>query len=93
MLALFHLYFGVHMDKYLIELGESLSNGLRKYLANKSNVKISEITREDIANEIFDIILAEIDWNLKYKLPKDADWEFYVTPIEGTKDDYRTRKR
>ena len=93
MLALFHLYFGIHMDKYLIELGESLSNGLRKYLANKNNVKISEITREDIANEIFDIILAEIDWNLKYKLPKDVDWKFYVTPIKGTKDDYRTRKR
>jgi hypothetical protein len=93
MLALFYPYFGVHMDKYLIELGESLSNGLRKYLADKNNVKISEITREDIANEIFDIILAEIDWNLKYKLPEDVDWEFYVRPIERSKGDYRTRKR
>lgn len=81
------------MDKYLIELSESLSNGLRKYLANKNNVKISKITRQDIANEIFDIILAEIDWNLKYKLPEDVDWEFYVKPIEECKDNYQTRKR
>jgi len=71
------------VDKYVIELCESLSEGMRQYLANKTNKAISEITRNDIANELFDIILAEIDWNLKYKLPEDVDWEFYVTPVNG----------
>lgn len=70
------------MDKYVIELSESLSNGMRNYLTDKTNKKTSEVSRHDIANEIFDIILAEIDWNLKYKFPEDTNWEFYVTPLE-----------
>ena len=73
------------MDKYVIELNESLSNGMRQYLADEKGKAVNDVTRKDVANEIFDIILAEIDWNLKYKMPEDVDWEFYVTPIEEDK--------
>jgi len=73
------------VDKYTIELSESLSNGIRQYLADEKGKAVNEVTRKDVANEIFDIILAEIDWNLKYKMPEDVDWEFYVTPIEEGK--------
>jgi len=73
------------MDKYVIELSESLSKGIKHYLANEKGKTVNEITRKDVANEFFDIILAEIDWNLKYKMPEDVDWEFYVTPIEEGK--------
>jgi len=64
---------GDYVDKYVIELCESLSKEIRQSLANETGKKISEVTRNDVANEIFDIILAEIDWNLKYKLPEDVD--------------------
>lgn len=71
------------MDKYVAELSESLSKGMKQYLARESGKRIDEVTRKDVANELFDIILAEIDWNLKYKFADDVDWEFYVYPVEG----------
>jgi len=73
------------VDKYVIELNESLSNGMEQYLADEKGKAVNEIIRKDIANEIFDIILAEIDWNLNYKMSEDVDWEFHVTPIEKGK--------
>jgi len=76
------------VDKYIIELSESLMKGIKQYLANEKGKVVNEITKNDVANEIFDIILAEIDWNLKYKLPEDAEWEFYVTPIEEGKAEH-----
>lgn len=69
------------MDKYTIELNNSLSNGIRQYLAKDSGRSIDEVTRKDIANELFSIILSEIDWNLKYKFESDVDWEFCVYPV------------
>lgn len=71
------------MERYIIELSDSLSKGIRQYLAGDSGRRIDEVTMKDVANEISNIILAEIDWNLKYKLPEDVSWEFHVTPIEG----------
>jgi len=81
------------MDKYVVELCESLSNGIKQYLARESGKRIGEVTRKDVANELFNIILAEIDWNLKYKFENDVDWEFYVTPIDETKDEYSACKK
>jgi hypothetical protein len=73
------------MDDYIIELSKSLSNGIRRYLADQKQRPLNEVTRKDIADELFDIVLTEIDWNLKYKLPKGTSWEFYVTPNERKK--------
>jgi hypothetical protein len=73
------------MDRYVIELSKSLSNGMKQYLANEKQRPINEIKRNDVADEIFGIILAEIDWNLKHKLPQGTSWEFYVKPIEEAK--------
>jgi len=81
------------VDKYVIELCESLSKGIRQYLARESGKRIEEVTRKNVANELFDIILAEIDWNLKYKFDDDVDWEFYVTPIEESKGEYSIHKK
>jgi hypothetical protein len=72
------------VDAYVIELSKSLSKGMKQYLANEKQRPMKEITKHDIANELFDLILAEIDWNLKYKLPEGTSWEFYVTPT-GTR--------
>ena len=69
------------MDKYVMELSDSLSNGIRQYLAKDSGRSIDEVTRKDVANELFSIILSAIDWHLKYKFESDVDWEFYVYPI------------
>jgi hypothetical protein len=71
------------VDRYVIELSKSLSKGIKQYLANEKQRPINEITKHDIANELFDVILAEIDWNLKYKLPEGTSLEFHVTP-KGT---------
>jgi hypothetical protein len=68
------------MGRYVIELSKSLSNGMEQCLANETQRPINEITKHDVANGLFDVILAEIDWNLKYKLPEGTSWEFYVTP-------------
>lgn len=73
------------MDKYVIELSRSLSNGMKRYLADQKQRPIGEVTRKEIANELFDVILTEIDWNLKYKLPEGTSWEFYVTPEKSRK--------
>jgi len=70
------------MDTYIINLSKSLSDGMKRYLANKKRRQTNEVTKKDIANELFDIILREIDWDLKCKLPKGTSWEFYVTPKE-----------
>ncbi|MCW4002648.1 MAG: hypothetical protein NWE95_01875 [Candidatus Bathyarchaeota archaeon] len=70
------------MDKYIIMLSNSLSNALRRYLAKERGRRFEDIKKKDVANELFDIILTEIDWNLKYKFGKAASWEFYVLPLE-----------
>ncbi len=45
------------MDKYVVESSRSLSNGMKRYLADQKQRPISEVTRKEIANELFDIIL------------------------------------
>jgi hypothetical protein len=78
------------MDKYIVELSNSLSNGFKEYIAKERGRQLEEITKKDIADELFDIILAEIDWNLKYKFGKDTSWEFYVMPMKA---DEKEKKR
>ena len=84
------------MDKYVVELSRSLSNGMKRYLADQKQRPINEITKKEIANELFDIILTEIDWNLKYKLPEGTSWEFYVSPNKrknSSKSNVESNKR
>lgn len=68
------------VDEYVIELSRSLSKGMKRYLADEKQRPLNEITKHDIADELFGVILAEIDWNLKYRLPEGTSWESYVTP-------------
>lgn len=74
--------FGAFVDKYIIELCDSLSKGIKQYLANESGKEIDKITAKDVAYEIHSIFLAEIEWHLKYKFDDNVDWEFYVYPVE-----------
>jgi hypothetical protein len=58
---------------------------MKQYLSNEKQRPLNEITRNDVADELLGIILAEIDWNLKHKLPQGTSWEFYVIPKETDK--------
>jgi hypothetical protein len=66
---------------------------MKQYLADQTQRAVSEVNRRDVANEIFDIILAELDWNLKHKLPTETSWEFYVTPVDNDKGTYMSRQK